>query len=220
MRDRAGRGARRRARACSRCRDSPSAARCCCTTIPSGVLEPSRPTIEIAARMHDDGMGFAHHRQRCATELYVVVEVPRVEPMHAGSISRRSTPTWVPMAPSRSCTPRYEDRPGQRVARGQDRAAVQRRRHRAARGGNGHRQVVRLPGAGAPMGGGERRAHGRVHQHHQPAGAARRQGPPVSRARRSSDQPVRFALLKGWRNYLCLLRLEQARTAGTDAVRG
>ncbi len=28
------------------------------------------------------------------------------------------------------------------------------------------------------------------------------------------DQPVRFALLKGWRNYLCLQRLEQATGAG------
>src|SRR6185436_16633550 len=31
-----------------------------------------------------------------------------------------------------------------------------------------------------------------------------------------TDQPVRFALLKGWRNYLCLVRLDQARSsAGT-----
>ena len=30
----------------------------------------------------------------------------------------------------------------------------------------------------------------------------------------SADQPVRFALLKGWRNYLCLLRLEQAQLMG------
>ncbi|MEQ1694102.1 MAG: hypothetical protein ABMA00_22625, partial [Gemmatimonas sp.] len=29
-----------------------------------------------------------------------------------------------------------------------------------------------------------------------------------------TDQPVRFALLKGWRNYLCLQRLEQARGSG------
>lgn len=28
-----------------------------------------------------------------------------------------------------------------------------------------------------------------------------------------TDQPVRFALLKGWRNYLCLARLEHARSA-------
>src|SRR6185295_5341641 len=30
------------------------------------------------------------------------------------------------------------------------------------------------------------------------------------------DQPVRFALLKGWRNYLCKQRLEQARATGTS----
>src|SRR5688500_11937142 len=30
----------------------------------------------------------------------------------------------------------------------------------------------------------------------------------------SGEQPVRFALLKGWRNYLCLLRLEQAKLIG------
>jgi ATP-dependent DNA helicase DinG len=30
------------------------------------------------------------------------------------------------------------------------------------------------------------------------------------------EQPVRFALLKGWRNYLCLLRLEQAKLIGSN----
>lgn len=30
----------------------------------------------------------------------------------------------------------------------------------------------------------------------------------------ASEQPVRFALLKGWRNYLCILRLEQAKLIG------
>ena len=34
-----------------------------------------------------------------------------------------------------------------------------------------------------------------------------------------TDQPVRFALLKGWRNYLCLQRLEQARAARAHAIR-
>ena len=29
-----------------------------------------------------------------------------------------------------------------------------------------------------------------------------------------TDQRVRFALLKGWRNYVCLVRLEQATSAG------
>jgi ATP-dependent DNA helicase DinG len=32
------------------------------------------------------------------------------------------------------------------------------------------------------------------------------------------EQPVRFALLKGWRNYLCLLRLEQAKLIGSDLL--
>ena len=30
----------------------------------------------------------------------------------------------------------------------------------------------------------------------------------------AGEQPVRFALLKGWRNYLCILRLEQAKLIG------
>lgn len=30
----------------------------------------------------------------------------------------------------------------------------------------------------------------------------------------ADEQPVKFALLKGWRNYLCLLRLEQAKLIG------
>ena len=34
-----------------------------------------------------------------------------------------------------------------------------------------------------------------------------------------TDQPVRFALLKGWRNYLCLYRLEQATSSAPGAVR-
>lgn len=32
------------------------------------------------------------------------------------------------------------------------------------------------------------------------------------------EQTVRFALLKGWRNYLCLLRLEQANLIGPDLI--
>src|SRR3954471_21338798 len=42
---------------------------------PSGLLEPSGPDLEIAARLHDDGIGFAIVNNS-ATELYVVIEVP------------------------------------------------------------------------------------------------------------------------------------------------
>ena len=34
----------------------------------------------------------------------------------------------------------------------------------------------------------------------------------------AAEQPVRFALLKGWRNYLCLLRLEQAKLIGPSLL--
>ena len=43
---------------------------------PSGNLEPSGPDLEIAARMHDAGVGFAIV-DNDASEVYVVVEVPR-----------------------------------------------------------------------------------------------------------------------------------------------
>ncbi|HEY3258633.1 MAG TPA: DEAD/DEAH box helicase, partial [Gemmatimonadaceae bacterium] len=35
-----------------------------------------------------------------------------------------------------------------------------------------------------------------------------------------AEQKVRFALLKGWRNYLCLLRLEQAKLIGGEMLDG
>ena len=42
---------------------------------PSGLLEPSGPDLEIASKMHDDGIGFAIVNN-AATDLYVVIEVP------------------------------------------------------------------------------------------------------------------------------------------------
>src|SRR5688500_3700993 len=45
---------------------------------PSGLLEPSGPDYDVAARMHDDGIGFGIVDNHAAA-LYVVVEVPRTE---------------------------------------------------------------------------------------------------------------------------------------------
>ena len=61
-------------------RVSRSGARCCCTTIPSGRLEPSVADLNVAARLHDGGVGFGIINND-ATELYVVVEVPRDRPV-------------------------------------------------------------------------------------------------------------------------------------------
>ena len=43
---------------------------------PSGVLEPSGPDMEIAARVHGDGIGFGII-DNAVSRIYVVVEVPR-----------------------------------------------------------------------------------------------------------------------------------------------
>jgi ATP-dependent DNA helicase DinG len=43
---------------------------------PGGVLEPSIADLSVAARLHDGGVGFGIINNS-ATELYVVVEVPK-----------------------------------------------------------------------------------------------------------------------------------------------
>ena len=47
---------------------------------PSGVLEPSAADLNVAARLHDAGVGFGILNNE-ATELYIVVEVPRDRPV-------------------------------------------------------------------------------------------------------------------------------------------
>src|ERR687884_234333 len=49
---------------------------------PSGVLEPSDADLEVAARLHDGGVGFGIV-DNDVRELYVVVEVPRAREEHA-----------------------------------------------------------------------------------------------------------------------------------------
>ena len=55
---------------------------------PSGRLEPSGADLDVAARLHDGGVGFGII-DNDATELYVVVEVPRDRAGRSASI--RST---------------------------------------------------------------------------------------------------------------------------------
>src|SRR5688572_30614806 len=79
---------------------------------PSGVLQPSDADLSVAARLHDDGVGFAIV-DNAVTELYVVVEVPqrreytRLEP-------EAMSEDLGPQGAIASALPRYEDRPSQR----------------------------------------------------------------------------------------------------------
>ena len=79
---------------------------------PSGLLEPSDADYDVAARMHDDGIGFGII-DNLATALYVVVEVPKAassQRLDPGAVERDLGPDG---AVARELA-RYEDRASQR----------------------------------------------------------------------------------------------------------
>jgi ATP-dependent DNA helicase DinG len=178
---------------------------------PSGVLEPSQADLTVAARLHDAGVGFGIV-DNTAAALYVVVEVPRAP--------ERRTLDAVNVAallgydgPIARALGAYEDRPSQR-----DMAAYVADLYNE--GGVG------LLEAGTGVGksfayltaairwaleNGERTvvSTNTINLQEQLTG---KDLPLLARAFASEGGPVpTFALLKGWRNYLCLARLETAR---------
>ena len=180
---------------------------------PSGVLDPSEPDLQVAAGLHDNGIGFAIVNNG-ATELYVVVEVPR----HQRSTLLTDVDVADALGPDGSIAtmhPRYEDRDSQRAY-----ATTIADLYNA--GGVGLLEAG--TGVGKSLGylvpalrwahlNGERTivSTNTINLQEQ---LVRQDLPFLAGA--LSDQKVRFALLKGWRNYLCLLRLEHASGAGTQ----
>ena len=161
---------------------------------PSGLLEPSGADLEVAARLHDDGIGFAIVDNE-ATRLYVVVEVPRREPEHPldGDAIAGLLDAHGPVAAHMG---RFENRPTQR-----DMAATIATLY--TKGGigmleaaTGVGQVARLPGAGVAMGGRQRRTDRGLHQHHRVAKEQLIGKDLPILAEALTDQKVRFALLK------------------------
>src|SRR5438045_2973584 len=180
---------------------------------PSGLLEPSPQDLDVAARIHDDGIGFAIVNNT-ATQLYVVVEVPARDeftPLDFGHIDRDLGPTGG-VAQEHS---RYEDRRGQRemaveIARLYNEGGVG---LLEAGTGIGKSLGYLIPALRWAATNNERTvvSTNTINLQEQLVG---KDLPFLGRALR--DQPVRFALLKGWRNYLCLVRLEQARASGSS----
>ena len=178
---------------------------------PSGLLEPSGADLEIAARIHDDGIGFGII-DNDARELYVVVEIPRVDPdtpLDAAEIDG----DLGPGGPIARLLPRYEDRPAQRelattIAHLYNDGGVG---LLEAGTGIGKSLGYLIPALRWAAANGERTvvSTNTINLQEQLVG---KDLPFLERA--LNDQPVRFALLKGWRNYLCLMRLEQARSTG------
>jgi ATP-dependent DNA helicase DinG len=177
---------------------------------PSGLLEPSGADYDVAARMHDDGIGFGIV-DNDASALYVVVEVPRA------SETTRLDPQAVaddlgPAGPIARAHARYEDRESQRAMAGM----IARIYNEGGVGlleagtGVGKSLGYLVPALRWAAANGERTivSTNTINLQEQLVG---KDLPFLARA--LTDQKVRFALLKGWRNYLCRARLEQA-TAG------
>lgn len=178
---------------------------------PSGLLEASPPDLAVASRVHDDGIGFAIVNNT-ATELYVVVEVPRPAEFAALDLAAIDADLG-PDGPIAAQHARYEDRPSQRamaveIARLYNDGGIG---LLEAGTGVGKSLGYLVPALRWGHANGERTvvSTNTINLQEQLVG---KDLPFLARA--LTDQKVRFALLKGWRNYLCLVRLEQARASG------
>ncbi len=184
---------------------------------PSGELTPSDADLDVASRVHGNGVGFAITDNE-ATRVYVVTEVPRagatvevdVDAIDVtlgpyGAIAQAMQTTLGARA--------YEDRPAQRAMA----AAVTQTFNTGgvalleAGTGVGKSLGYLVPALRWAAANGERTivSTNTITLQEQ---LVAKDLPFLQRA--LSDQPVRFALLKGWRNYLCLQRLDSARGAG------
>jgi ATP-dependent DNA helicase DinG len=176
---------------------------------PSGRLEPSVADLNIAARLHDGGVGFGIVNND-ASELYVVVEIPR------GRELVRLDPYEVVATLDEGgavakVLGQFEDRPTQRdmaayVADGYNDGGVQ---LLEAGTGVGKSFAYLVPALAWARANGERTvvSTNTINLQEQLVG----KDLPLLRKALSCDGYVpTFALLKGWRNYLCLARLGSA----------
>jgi ATP-dependent DNA helicase DinG len=179
---------------------------------PSGVLEPSVADLNIAARLHDAGVGFGI-LSNDATELYMVVEVPRDRPVVPidpfdiiDSLGERG--------PIAEQLRRYEDRRSQRdmaahIADGYNDGGVQ---LLEAGTGVGKSFAYLVPALAWARANGERTvvSTNTINLQEQLVG---KDLPLLRKALATEGYSPTFALLKGWRNYLCLARMHQAVSA-------
>jgi ATP-dependent DNA helicase DinG len=174
---------------------------------PSGVLEPSGPDYDVAARLFDDGIGFGIVDNE-AKAVYVVVEVPRADAA-ARLDPQRVAADLGPEGPIAREHGRYEDRESQRAMA----AAIARVYNDGGVGlleagtGVGKSLGYLVPALRWAAANNDRTivSTNTINLQEQLVG---KDLPFLARA--LGDQKVRFALLKGWRNYLCKARLAQA----------
>jgi ATP-dependent DNA helicase DinG len=179
---------------------------------PSGVLDPSAADLNVAARLHDAGVGFGIVNND-ASNLYVVVEVPRdrptvrIDPFDIIDMLGEEGPVAGQLA-------RYEDRRSQRdmaahVADGYNDGGIQ---LLEAGTGVGKSFAYLVPALAWARANGERTvvSTNTINLQEQLVG---KDLPLLREALSSPEYSPTFALLKGWRNYLCLARMHQAVSA-------
>jgi ATP-dependent DNA helicase DinG len=186
---------------------------------PSGVLEPSGADLGVAARLHDDGVGFGIV-DNDVSDLYVVVECPRTAPAQpldpvavAGLLACDG--------PVAAAVGGFEDRPAQR-----DMAAFIADVYNdggvallEAGTGVGKSFAYLVPALVWAQANSERTivSTNTINLQEQLVG---KDLPILARALATAEHEPTFALLKGWRNYLCLARLDQARGAQESLFEG
>ena len=182
---------------------------------PSGVLEPSGADLSVAARLHDGGVGFGIV-DNDVSDCYVVVECPRprattrIDPIDVAALLSPSGPVARALGGGG-----FEDRPSQR-----DMAAYVADLYNdggvgmlEAGTGVGKSFAYLVPALVWARENGERTvvSTNTINLQEQLVG---KDLPILARALGTADHSPTFALLKGWRNYICLARLEQAREQG------
>jgi ATP-dependent DNA helicase DinG len=176
---------------------------------PGGLLEPSIADLNVAARLHDEGVGFGIVNNE-GTELYVVVEVPRDHP-----VERLDTLSVVAElgqgGPVARALGQFEDRGSQRdmaahIADGYNDGGVL---LLEAGTGVGKSFAYLLPAIAWARANRERTliSTNTINLQEQLVG---KDLPFLSDAVATPDHHPTYALLKGWRNYLCLARLHHA----------
>jgi len=178
---------------------------------PGGDLEPSVADLTVAARLHDGGVGFGIINND-ATELYIVVEVPRaprLEPLDSLGMANLLGPRG-PIA-ARLGTESFEDRQGQRdmaahVADAYNDGGVV---LLEAGTGIGKSFAYLIPALQWAKVNKERTivSTNTINLQEQLVG---KDLPLLRDALEDDDHTPTFALLKGWHNYLCLSRLQSA----------
>ncbi|MDH3214150.1 MAG: hypothetical protein OEM05_16855, partial [Myxococcales bacterium] len=176
---------------------------------PSGLLEPSQADLSVAARLHDAGIGFGII-DNDAGDLYVVVEVPR--PRARAALDAVAVADLLrPGGPVATRLGAFEDRPSQR-----DMAAYVADSYNdggvallEAGTGVGKSFAYLVPAIRWALENSERTvvSTNTINLQEQLVG---KDLPQLARAFAPTGETPTFALLKGWRNYLCLARLDLA----------